>query len=499
VQWIASERAGRSVVPVAFWFLSLSGSVLLLAYAWLRHDAVFIAAQSIALLVYIRNLQLLWNRRDTGDDTSERAKGAPVTAVVLTAAMVVTTLVAAASARHLDNAVPGPLLVLGLAGQFVFGTRFGIQLLASEKEGRSVMPLGFWYSSLAGSALLLTYALFRKDPVFILAHAPNLAVYTRNLVLIRRERAAAASSNAGKGDTGANIPYPRRAAYWLGYALFRTVLQPVMLMPRRWRLRTGDLLGLGAYALSIRKNVVSKNVAFTGITQSRRETKRLMRRIYRTVGRSMVDAAAFSPGTQPKVVIENEELLQKKPDDKRGVLLVGAHFGNWELLIHVLSRHFRVLGIVAKPMRNPWIDRWITRQRAEPGVELIHPHNAMRRSIRLLQHGNAVAYLIDQYPGRRGAATRFLGRSARTVRSAAGIAAITGCRVVTGYATVDGNGTYRVSLTPIPPIDVDREKRSEAINQALQQHNDIVTEWILEHPEQWFGWFHRRFKDSIAY
>lgn len=59
VQWIASERAGRSVVPVAFWFFSLGGGLLLLIYAIQRKDPVFIAGQGLGLLIYIRNLMLI--------------------------------------------------------------------------------------------------------------------------------------------------------------------------------------------------------------------------------------------------------------------------------------------------------------------------------------------------------------------------------------------------------------------------------------------------------
>lgn len=60
VQWIASEREGRSVVPVAFWFLSITGGLLLLSYAIYRRDPVFIAGQSIGIFVYSRNLWLTY-------------------------------------------------------------------------------------------------------------------------------------------------------------------------------------------------------------------------------------------------------------------------------------------------------------------------------------------------------------------------------------------------------------------------------------------------------
>jgi len=66
VQWIASERARKSVIPVAFWFFSMGGGVLLLIYALYRRDPVFIAGQALGLLVYTRNLYfIIVNGRQT--------------------------------------------------------------------------------------------------------------------------------------------------------------------------------------------------------------------------------------------------------------------------------------------------------------------------------------------------------------------------------------------------------------------------------------------------
>jgi lipid-A-disaccharide synthase-like uncharacterized protein len=63
VQWVASERAKRSVVPIAFWFFSLGGGALLLIYSIQREDPVFIAGQALGLFIYIRNLWLIANER----------------------------------------------------------------------------------------------------------------------------------------------------------------------------------------------------------------------------------------------------------------------------------------------------------------------------------------------------------------------------------------------------------------------------------------------------
>jgi lipid-A-disaccharide synthase-like uncharacterized protein len=78
-------------------------------------------------------------------------------------------------------------LSVGFSGQIVFGSRFVVQWIISEKQGRSVVPTVFWYLSIVGSLLLFTYATYRIDPVFMVGQAGGLMIYTRNLVLIKRE------------------------------------------------------------------------------------------------------------------------------------------------------------------------------------------------------------------------------------------------------------------------------------------------------------------------
>lgn len=82
-------------------------------------------------------------------------------------------------------------VMIGLGGQLAFTARFLVQWIASEREGRSVIPIAFWYCSVVGGSILLCYALYRADPVFILGQSMGLSIYLRNLVLIARERRAA--------------------------------------------------------------------------------------------------------------------------------------------------------------------------------------------------------------------------------------------------------------------------------------------------------------------
>lgn len=79
-------------------------------------------------------------------------------------------------------------VMVGLGGQLMFSGRFIVQWIASERARRSVIPLAFWYFSLAGGLILFAYALHRHDPVFILGQSLGVFIYSRNLWLIHAER-----------------------------------------------------------------------------------------------------------------------------------------------------------------------------------------------------------------------------------------------------------------------------------------------------------------------
>jgi lipid-A-disaccharide synthase-like uncharacterized protein len=83
-------------------------------------------------------------------------------------------------------------VLLGFIAQGFFTARFVVQWIASERAGKSVIPIAFWFCSIGGGVLLLAYALYRRDPVFIAGQAFGVFVYLRNLYFVLRERREAA-------------------------------------------------------------------------------------------------------------------------------------------------------------------------------------------------------------------------------------------------------------------------------------------------------------------
>jgi lipid-A-disaccharide synthase-like uncharacterized protein len=90
-------------------------------------------------------------------------------------------------------------LALGIFGQLLFGMRFVVQWLASERQGRSVVPVAFWFFSIGGGLITLVYGLFKREPVIILGQSLSIFIYIRNLMLIGKEKRRLAAA-AREGD-----------------------------------------------------------------------------------------------------------------------------------------------------------------------------------------------------------------------------------------------------------------------------------------------------------
>lgn len=182
VQWLLSERARRSLLPVHFWRFSIAGAVLLLAYAAHQRDPVIALGQVVGLGIYLRNVELV-RRAAHGRATSFFWPWMALGALAITVGLIShEEPVSAAATRS------APLwMLIGFIGQILFTGRFVVQLWYSERAQESVNPVAFWYLSMSGSLLLLGYAISTSDLVIILGQSFGMLVYVRNLVLIRRQ------------------------------------------------------------------------------------------------------------------------------------------------------------------------------------------------------------------------------------------------------------------------------------------------------------------------
>jgi lipid-A-disaccharide synthase-like uncharacterized protein len=195
VQWYASEKAKESVVPRSFWWLSVGGTLLLLAYAWFTRDPVFLIGPTLNLFLYARNLMIASSMKRLGSI----AILAPLALVTLISAGVATYLTV--QEKDILAVDASPLwLAIGFTGTALWTLRFPVQWIISERVGKSVLPPAFWWMSIAGAGLLTAYAAYKPDAVFVLAYALNPIPAYRNLILIYRKRKQAEPATAADRD-----------------------------------------------------------------------------------------------------------------------------------------------------------------------------------------------------------------------------------------------------------------------------------------------------------
>ncbi len=187
VQWILSERAKEIVSPSIFWILSIAGSYLLFIYGWCRDDFSIILGQIISYYIYI------WNLNEKGIWRNVN--------ILLRIILFITPLVACAfllkspeqfiSQFFKNEDIPIWLLIFVSAGQVIFTLRFIYQLIYSYRKHESKLPIGFWIISLVGSSIIVSYGIFRLDPVLILGQSVGFIAYIRNIILgVRKNKSA---------------------------------------------------------------------------------------------------------------------------------------------------------------------------------------------------------------------------------------------------------------------------------------------------------------------
>lgn len=198
IQWIASERAGRSVSPALFWRISVLGTACLAAYTFTRAEYVLLVGALVNGAIAVRNLRL------GAAQPIRRSLATKVAALAL-----VTTLSAAFLMLPTDPSLGW--LACVVVGQALWSSRFVLQWWSSERRGESHFPAAFWWISLAGNSLLLAYAIHLRDAVLIAGYSVGPCVQIRNLIILHRtpargDVASGDSNHPASGDRGEGGP-----------------------------------------------------------------------------------------------------------------------------------------------------------------------------------------------------------------------------------------------------------------------------------------------------
>ena len=283
------------------------------------------------------------------------------------------------------------------------------------------------------------------------------------------------------------------------YAAVTVVRALIGVLPDAVVRQLGGLLGLAFYMFDgVHRRVAETNLATAFPRRSDADRHTITRAMFVHFGRLLLELLKFSTldddGMRARLEFDGRERADSAYAQGKGVLFVTGHFGFWE--IHAIGHGLEVqpIGVLARALDNPYLNRLLEQVRGRTGNFVIYRHGAVRKVLRALGAGQGVAMLIDQHMHSPDAIyVDFFERPAATTSMLAALALRTGAPVVPVFALPLPNGRYRLIYeAPVPPPDRDSP---DAIREFTQRCTDVLEMYVRRHPSQWL-WMHRRWRDA---
>ena len=292
-----------------------------------------------------------------------------------------------------------------------------------------------------------------------------------------------------------------KKAAWICKAFFYFTLSiPFAIFPLSWTKKVGEILGLLVFFLwSSRRKIalenIRKSISFQEIITSR-SPKTIIQNTFKNMGRSLAEVIKIYYGLDKKIFehleIEGIENFHQAHSKGKGILFLTGHCGNWELLSLAASVKLFPINIIARPINNPYVNKYIERMRQRYGNRVIYKKDAVRPIIKALKNNGVVGILMDQSVlSDEGCVIDFLGRGAWTTKMPAVIARKTGAAALPVFIHRTKRG-HRIRVYPEIVLSPTQDLESATIEDT-KRFSSFIEEYIREHPDEWL-WIHRRWK-----
>ncbi len=289
----------------------------------------------------------------------------------------------------------------------------------------------------------------------------------------------------------------RRIKHLLEWALFLVFVTPLRVLPRRSAMRIAVVVSRFAFdVVKIRREVALRNVTERlAPSGGRAEAERIARASYVVIGRTFVDLVRMDRLRDEELwsVVDRAEVerLVHYVREGKGGVLVGGHFGNWELLVQAFHRIGIPVRALAADQANPYVNRHVARARGEAGVKTLSSRRGLREAFTALRASQFVTTLMDQDARGKGIFADFLGTPTATHTGMISLAMRTGAPVVP-CMLVDEGERYRFVLADAWRADPALSKE-ENLRRGVEHFNCFLEKHVRAHPENYF-WAHRRWK-----
>lgn len=293
----------------------------------------------------------------------------------------------------------------------------------------------------------------------------------------------------------------RTAAHCLVYLVARAAWAVLALVPLA--LLRPALEGVAGLVMRLdgrHRAIVADNLGAAFPEWSDVEVERGVREAFRNWGRigaELLRAREVMAAADTAWVDEAEDVRRRLVAEGRGVLVLTAHTGNFELLARIWGRaSAEVVTVFHRPMSNRFVDAFLLRQRAAANVQTLGRGSEVRAAMRVLAAGGVLAVPLDQNqpPGRPGVFVDLFGRPAATATSLARLSLASGAAVLPVFAAWEAGRPVAIVGRPLRPDGAAGSAgRDEALRRLTQAYTREIEAVVRRYPYQW-NWAHRRWK-----
>jgi Kdo2-lipid IVA lauroyltransferase/acyltransferase len=196
-----------------------------------------------------------------------------------------------------------------------------------------------------------------------------------------------------------------------------------------------------------------------------------------------------------KVTFKNEKILTNSLKENRKIIMLTAHYGNWELLSLAVAAKFMPLSIVGRDLDSKVMNKILMKNREQFDIELLSKSGAMKGMFKALKKNRPIGLLVDQNTSdSEGELIDFFSKKARHTPSAALLAKKFDAVIIPTFITSDNNHE-RYEITFYDPIIYDENDNKDSLIKCIQSQADITQKIIEEKPDEWF-WLHQRWKNQ---
>ena len=281
------------------------------------------------------------------------------------------------------------------------------------------------------------------------------------------------------------------------FLLFQKYKLLVNLMPDRVRYYLGKGFGSFAYLVTKSRRIVAEdNLKMAlGSNLSQEQIENTIKTVYQNMGLMLVEFILLSKLTGKNISdyieVEGEDYLKDAFDRGKGVIIYGAHFGNWEWLAAAISLLGYPISAIAQEQNNSYFDRAVNKVREDKGIKILAKGMAVRKAYSRLKKGECLFILGDQDARKFGWKINFFDRPASTYPGAVQLAQRTGAAVVPAFLIREGWASHRLVFHS--PQYAEKDLTEDEQKELLQELTDLTESVIRKHPAQWL-WLHKRWK-----